>query len=118
MKPTGERGVRVPMPHRTAGLREALVVTGAGRARGTAAAAAWPWPRRLGRPAYTQQALEMLGLLHSGVACQAFYLPAQPGSPMCAYTTCLGRYIKVASSVISMYAVSLCYAPHHTLLHS
>ena len=61
MKPTGERGVCVPMPHRTAGLREAVVVTGAGRARGTAAAAAWPWPRRLGRPAYTQQALEMLG---------------------------------------------------------
>ena len=61
MKPTGERGVRVPMPHRTAGLREAAVVTGAGRARGTAAAAAWHWPRRLGRPAYTQQALEMLG---------------------------------------------------------
>jgi hypothetical protein len=58
------------------------------------------------------------GVLHSGVASQAFYLPAQPGSPMCAYTTCLGRYIKVASSVISMYAVSLCYAPHHTLLRS
>ena len=63
MKPTGERGVRVPMPHRTAGLREAVVVTGAGQARGTAAcaAAAWPSPHSLGRPAYTQQALEMLG---------------------------------------------------------
>ena len=100
MKPTGERGVRVPMPHRTVGLRVAAVVTGAGGRVAQpqlAAAAAWPWPRRLGRPAYTQQALEMLGLLHSGVACQAFYLPAQPGSPMCAYTNCLGRYIKVAS---------------------
>ena len=65
MKPTGERGVRVPMPHRTAGLREAVVhvVAGAGQARGTAAcaAAAWPSPHSLGRPAYTQQALEMPG---------------------------------------------------------
>jgi len=56
MKPTGERGVRVPMPHRTAGLREAVVETGAGRARGTAAAV-----HTLGRPAYALQALEMLG---------------------------------------------------------
>ena len=61
MKPAGERSVRALMPHRIAGLWEAVVVTGAGRAHGTAAAAAWPWPRRLGRPAYTQQALEVLG---------------------------------------------------------
>ena len=61
MKPTGERSVRAPMPNRTAGLWEAVVVAGAGRARGTAAAAAWPRPHGLGRPAYTQQALEMLG---------------------------------------------------------
>ena len=94
MKSTGERGVCVPMPHRTAGLREAVVATGAGRARGTTAAAVRTWPHRLGRPAYAQQALEMPGR----AASQAFYLPAQPGSPMCAYTTCLGRYIKVASS--------------------
>ena len=65
MKSTGERGVCVPIPHRTADLREAVVhvVAGAGQARGTAAcaAAAWPSPRHLGRPAYTQQALEVLG---------------------------------------------------------
>lgn len=61
MKSAGERGVCVPMPHCTAGLREAVVATGAGRARGTTAAAVRTWPHRLGRPAYAQQALEMPG---------------------------------------------------------
>jgi hypothetical protein len=99
MKSTGERGVCVCLCHitkpacgkprwqqvRGGRVAQPQLQSGLGRI-------AWA-----GRPMRSRH-WRCPGVLHSSVAPQAFYLPAQPGSPMCAYTTCLGRYIKVASS--------------------